>query len=503
MNKLLNWLRGSIYRAILLAFILVSVIPIVLISFLFTRQSMEALTHQMEENLQLLAQSKAAEINLRLDDVMHSTVVASHLAAEALQTPPNADSLGQRLSRYQPDARQIIGLDNYYLEQGGEAVLGVNLSNVYWPHELDVDTAVARQIVQTESLDTAFAAVKSISPDTQWIYMTTPDGMMRLFPWASNDHYPDNWDPREIIFYTVADPENNPQLTPQWTPPYVDYAGAGWMVTASVPMLAENGEFLGIMSHDITIDSLKQIALEISVLDGVGSGFLIDNEGKVIAHPAYQDESASKGTQEDVNLLQVGSDGYVALIQQMVDGRQGLGYYTDEAGESLLVYAPVPNTGWSLGVSIPRENVIAPAMEMRNRAIVVTAVMVATAVLLAIFLTRLIHQPLLQLLQGVQQVAAARKADEIQVNSFAEFNHLAHAFNEMASHVWERESQLKAKVAEMRIEIDTQRKQQRVDSIVETDFFKRLEANANRLRADVRKATQGHPSNVKSAPATD
>jgi hypothetical protein len=73
----------------------------------------------------------------------------------------------------------------------------------------------------------------------------------------------------------------------------------------------------------------------------------------------------------------------------------------------------------------------------------------------------------------------------------------------MASRVWERESQLKAKVAEMRIEIDTQHKQKRVDSIVETDFFKRLEANANRLRAEVRKVHEAHPSNVKGVPATD
>ena len=116
------------------------------------------------------------------------------------------------------------------------------------------------------------------------------------------------------------------------------------------------------------------------------------------------------------------------------------------------------------------------------------AVMVATAVLLAFPFGCLIHKPLLQLLQGVQQVADAHKADEIQVNSFAEFNHLAQAFNEMASHVWERESQLKAKVAEMRIEIDTQRKQQRVDSIVETDFFKRLEANANKLVLSAQRA---------------
>jgi hypothetical protein len=357
---------------------------------------------------------------------------------------------------------------------------------VYWTNSLDADEAVATKIAQTEQLDSTFAAIKAISPDTQWIYMTTPEGMMRLYPWASNDSYPDNWDPREIPFYTVAAPENNPEMKPAWTDPYVDYAGAGWMVTASAPILDTDGQFLGVMSHDVTIDSLKDIALQISVLDGGGTGFLIEDSGKVIAHPAYQDADASKGTEEDISLLTVGSPAYQALIQKMVNGREGLGYYRDDTGELLLVYAPVSATGWSLGISIPRENVIAPAMAMRNRAIAITAVMVIMAVILAIILTKLIHKPILQLLHGVEQVSGAQKADVIQVNSFAEFNDLAQAFNDMAFRVWERESKLKAKVAKLRIEIDTQHKQERVDSIVETDFFKRLEANVNKLRADVR-----------------
>lgn len=494
MRQPMQWVRGSIYRALLLAFIAVSVVPIVLISYLFIRQSMDALTRQTEENLQLLAASKAEEINLKLGDVMHSTVVAAHLAAEALQHPPDPAS---QLARYQQDARGIWGLDVYYHAQGGAAALGEDLSNVYWTGAagtplLAADDAVAQQILQTESLDTVFAGIKSVSPDTQWIYLTTHTGMMRLYPWASNDHYPDQWDPRQIVFYTVAEPGNNPALQPRWTAPYVDYAGAGWMVTMSVPVLGDNGDFLGIMSHDITIESLKQIALGINILDGGGYGFLIDSAAQVIAHPAYQQVDATKGTEEDASLLAVGSDAYRRLIQNMVHGDSGLGYY-DEAGgggrrggSSLLVYAPIPETGWSLGISLPRETVIAPAIAMRNRAIVITVTLVTVAVIFAVVLSRLIHKPVRQLLQGVQQIAEDRRADEVHVGSFEEFDQLAQAFNEMASKVWERERRLKARMAEMRIEIDSQRKQQQIDSIVETDFFKRLEANARQLRSQVK-----------------
>ena len=59
---------------------------------------MDALTEQMEENLQLLAQSKAEEINLRLDEVMRNTLIAAHMATEVL-----ADTCGNgRYSRKYP-----------------------------------------------------------------------------------------------------------------------------------------------------------------------------------------------------------------------------------------------------------------------------------------------------------------------------------------------------------------------------------------------------------------
>ena len=313
--------------------------------------------------------------------------------------------------------------------------------------------------------------------------------MMRLFPWASNDHYPDAWDPREIVFYTIVEPEENPNMEPRWTLPYVDFAGAGWMVTASVPMVDENGEFLGVMSHDVTIDSLKQIALSINVLDGVGFGFLVDGEGNVIAHPAFpQEADASKGSQEDANLLTWGSATHRDLITRMVNGETGLGYYDDNEGDSLLVYSAIPETDWSLGISIPRQDVIAPAMEMRNRALAVMSGLIVTAVLLAIFLTQLIHDPIAQLLAGVKQITEDQRADEIQVGTFAEFRQLAAAFNHMAAKVWERESQLKRKVAAMRIEIDAQKQKERVNAIVETDFFKRLESSVSELRANIKGA---------------
>jgi hypothetical protein len=441
----------------------------------------------MENNLQLLAQAKAEEIDLRLREVIHVTEIAASQTAFALQQEVDSDEVQARLSRYQPDPRNILGLDIFYNNAGGESALGNNLSNVYWNNATPVSDVVARQIAQTEGLDTSFGAIKAVSPDTQWIYLTTAEGMMRLYPWASNDHYPDGWDPREIIFYTVAEPENNPSLETTWTPPYVDFAGAGWMVTVSTPILGSSGNFMGVMSHDITIQSLKDVALTINVLDGVGYGFLIDGEGNVIAHPDYQEIDAGEGTQETANLLRTGTTDFQVLVRNMVAGENGLGYYEDEGAEAnILVYAPISSIDWSLGIVVPRTEVIAPAMAMQGRAGLITVVLLLAAAAIAILLAQRINRPVTRLMQGVHQLSAERRPDNIEVNSFRELKELAHAFNEMTAKVWERERSLKKTVAELRIEIDVQRSQKEIHALTETEYFQYLERNADRIRQDVR-----------------
>jgi hypothetical protein len=467
--------------------LLVSIIPIVSFSALSIRQNTATLAKEAQTNLQLIAESQAGTIELKLKSVLDTTFIAAYQVSSNLDESLSDAQVQEKLAQYQTDGRNILGLN---INQGSPDVPANDRSNVYWDNRAGLSDQVAHQIVLTEKLDPVFRSIKQVSPETQWIYFTTPDGMMRLYPWASNDHYPDNWDPREVLFYTIAEPANNPSLEPRWTPPYVDFAGAGWMITLSIPVVAKNGQFLGVMSQDMTIKSLKEVALNIHVLDSTGYGFLIDKTGGVIAHPGFQQAESDKGTQVDTNLLQVGTDSFHALVRRMVNGENGFGYFLDEQqDEQLLVYAPIPTIGWSLGVVVPRVKVVELATNMQNRGITFTLLMIIASVLVSIFFTRLIQAPLLQLLQGVNDLS--QEGDEsraIEVNSFTELNGLARSFNEMAAKVRTRETKLRARVTELCIEVDSQHQKTQVDALVETDFFKRLELNADRLRNNLKKA---------------
>jgi hypothetical protein len=476
--------RGSLLRAIVMMALLVSVVPVALFAIVSINQNTRSLMLAAQDNLLQNVEGRADQIDAKLINARVSTNIAAAQASTLLQTPLPESEAAQRLAQYAPDERNIFGLDRFY--ETNPLPAGGARSNVYWNNEQPLSPAVVEQIVRSEGLDTIFASIKESSPNTQWIYFTSVDGMMRLYPWASNDAYPEAWDPRAVIFYTVAEPGANPELAPRWTTPYVDFAGAGWMVTISVPVVDANQQLFGIMSHDITTAQLNSIVAEAAPPGGDSYGFLIDQFGRVIAHPEYLPHDAKKGDESTSNLLALGTPSFRALVERMVAGETDYGYFVDEQNnQQLLAFSTIPETGWSFGMVVPRTTVLASVIETRNEALIIGALMIVVASVVAVLLTRQIYQPIRQLLAGVRELSAERmgeQAPRVEVAAFSELQRLADAFNEMAATIWRRETRLEAKVALFSIEVDTRAQSQQVESIVEGEYFKYLERNAEQLR---------------------
>ena len=117
--------------------------------------------------------------------------------------------------------------------------------------------------------------------DYSWVYLTTIDETMLIYPYltlkeAINNHYP-----TEQIFYLAADFNNR---TFGWTKPYLDLVGAGMMVTVSYPVYIED-KLLGVVSRDITLSQLSSLALRpISGYAGNMISIIIDSDGLAIAN---------------------------------------------------------------------------------------------------------------------------------------------------------------------------------------------------------------------------
>lgn len=85
-------------------------------------------------------------------------------------------------------------------------------------------------------------------------------------------------------YYTITDPENNPELKGKWTDLYYDPNFKSWMISYTTPIL-ENGKKIGVTGVDIYLEELFSQIINVR-LEGSES-FIIDAKGRLILHPKY------------------------------------------------------------------------------------------------------------------------------------------------------------------------------------------------------------------------
>jgi len=194
---------------------------------------------------------------------------------------------------------------------------------------------------------------------------------------------------------------------PVWSEPYYDEAGAKIvMASYSVPFYREvegRRTLAGVVSVDVSLSYLQKIVSSIKVED-TGYGFLVSRNGTFITHPVQKlvmNESIFSIAEErdDPALRNIG--------RNMVRGRSKIEAFRDFKNKtsSFIRYAPIPSTGWSLGVVFPLDESM---REIRNLTrIVFILVLAGSIVMLAvvIMVSRSITRPLRVLVQKTDEVA--------------------------------------------------------------------------------------------------
>lgn len=110
-----------------------------------------------------------------------------------------------------------------------------------------------------------------------WVYLTTADEAMVIYPYLPIDEAVNNGTPTESVFYQAADFANR---RVGWSPPYLDLVGAGLMVTASHPIY-RGDTLLGVMSRDITLKQLTSSLLS-RLIEGGSNALIVDRNGLAI-----------------------------------------------------------------------------------------------------------------------------------------------------------------------------------------------------------------------------
>ncbi len=164
--------------------------------------------------------------------------------------------------------------------------------------------------------------------------------------------------------------------------------------------------------------------------------------------------------------------------------------YTDVYGSWISAYAPVSDADGVVRGAVGLDFEMAYVDHVQNTILASTAqaflITYGALLLLVLGTSRMLTRPIVRLTTAAERVGEGEynvDFSTIQQHRFRDqIGVLADVLQGMTEKVRTREQTLRRKVQELRIEIDDSKRAQEVQEIVDTDFFRELQAKAKKMR---------------------
>ncbi len=231
---------------------------------------------------------------------------------------------------------------------------------------------------------------------------------------------PAGYDPRQRPWYGAAANAGQTVLTA----PYQGAVG-GLMVTIATPVKSKsNGELIGVVGGDVTLDTLVEIINSVD-FGGIGHAFLADANGQVIVSP--NKDQVMKNLKD----IYPGSNLRVAAGMQDV---------TLDGQDRIISFAPVaglPSAQWYIGLSIDRDKAYAALSQFRTSAIIAMLIAVAAIAGLLGLLIPVLMSPLTTMGRAMRDIAEGEGdlTRRLAVQNKDEFGELATSFNRFVERI--------------------------------------------------------------------
>lgn len=241
-----------------------------------------------------------------------------------------------------------------------------------------------------------------------------------VFTQRPDTQMPAGYDPRQRPWYGAAASAGQTVLTA----PYQGAIG-GLMVTIATPVKSKsNGELIGVVGGDVTLDTLVEIINSVD-FGGIGHAFLADANGQVIVSP--DKDQVMKNLKD----IYPGSNLRVAAGMQDV---------TLNGQDRIISFAPVaglPSAQWYIGLSIDKDKAYAALSQFRTSAIIAMLIAVAAIAGLLGLLIPVLMSPLTTMGRAMRDIAEGEGdlTRRLTVQNKDEFGELATSFNRFVERI--------------------------------------------------------------------
>ncbi len=266
------------------------------------------------------------------------------------------------------------------------------------------------------------------------------------------------FDPRKRPWYVAAKNANRPVISDLYRTVEADgYQQIG----ASAPIYDADGKLIGVAGIDVSNTDLYSWINKIT--EGTDStSFVMNNSGEIIFSSQKSGVLAVKDDASDLVARSGGKDlrnssekTLADAAKKMVNNEEGIVPVIVDGKNYFLSFAPMPETGWSFGMVVAEDKVMAMSADNRNYFAekvsnlqqqmrreysymnkVVIAVPVALLIILFLMGTKLSRQfvsPINELSDGVREISSGNFDKKLEIQTGDEIEHLAICFNAMTS----------------------------------------------------------------------
>jgi signal transduction histidine kinase len=227
--------------------------------------------------------------------------------------------------------------------------------SISWGEHLKTDPTVRRQMYRHRNIGSLLKHIHDRLGDVGWIYYQDAANSSLQYPFIDQRcAISADFDWTTYHTFLSVCPQNNPKRQIRWTPPTVDYAGEGVILSVSTPVW-RNEAFLGLWSIDLPIRYLyRDFACAKSFPQQ--TQFIVDKKGLLVLHEKLQAEiNQIQGRLFLHPLAELGGQWQHLDLEALIAEKAGVLKVTDAAGmEWVFCHCHVPGVDWLLFSGLPQ-----------------------------------------------------------------------------------------------------------------------------------------------------
>ena len=362
--------------------------------------------------------------------------------------------------------------ERIFQKQDGQFGNSTNdLASVYLPNKYPLTDELFADINTSIYLDFLSSGFLKSHTEVVAVYYISKMGYTIYYPNINlAEMVPADFDPTQQTFFTIADPANNPERLPRWTPPYQDPAGTGLIVTLAIPVYEED-QFLGVMGADIKLTTIAKSIEDIN-LGETDIPFLLDSNGTILVmskegydYFGLQPENVVVNESPKLSLFGIPSPEMQSIAQQIIFSQDSLTKLTLENTEYYLAVATLETTGYKFVILVPvnevngeiissRTNIQKEINSTEQGINFILIALLLVALLASLYIGQIITRPLKRLTETVDKITKGNLATRAAVETQDETGVLAKSFNIMTERLTDTLQGLEERITERTSELE-------------------------------------------------